>query len=162
LDGPFGNRWVSAVYSVAVHGAFGLRVGALPSGRLAKMPIADGGASPCQGMDTHGPTAIVNSVGKIDWVPHFCNVHNMKFHPTALKSEEDLEKLMALINTSFDYGSKHIQFNVIDKKTLIEAREHPESHRDLVVRVAGYSAFFVELEPNIQEDIIRRTEQELV
>ena len=162
LPGPFERNWVSAIYTVGVHGAFGSRVGALPSGRPAGMPVADGGASPCQGMDTHGPTAVVNSIGKIDWVPHFCNVHNMKFHPTALKTREDLEKLASLIVTDFDYLSKHIQFNVIDKKTLLDAMEHPELHRDLIVRVAGYSAFFVELEPNIQKDIIRRTEQELV
>ena len=158
MDGPFGNKWVSAIYTVGVHGAFGHRVGALPSGRLAGWPLADGGASPCQGMDTHGPTAVVNSVGKIDWIPHFCNVHNMKFHPSALKKREDLAKLGALLKTSFDYGSKHLQFNVVDRATLIDAQEHPENYRNLVVRVAGYSAFFVELERNIQEDIIRRTE----
>lgn len=161
-NGPFGNKWISAIYTVGVHGAFGLRVEALPSGRLARMPLADGGASPCQGMDTMGPTAVVNSVGKIDWTPHFCNVHNMKFHPSALKSKEDLEKLGALIRTSFDYGSKHIQFNVIDRATLVDAMEHPERHRGLVVRVAGYSAFFVELDRNMQEDILKRTEQERV
>ena len=161
MDGPFGNKWVSAIYTVGVHGAFGHRVGALPSGRLAGLPLADGGASPCQGMDTQGPTAVVNSVGKVDWVPHFCNVHNMKFHPSALKKREDLVKLGALIKTSFDYGSKHMQFNVVDRATLMEAQEHPEHYRDLVVRVAGYSAFFVELERNIQEDIIRRTEHKL-
>ena len=161
MKGPFGNKWVSAIYTVGVHGAFGHRVGALPSGRLAGMPLADGGASPCQGADTHGPTAVVNSVGKIDWVPHFCNVHNMKFHPLALKSKEDLGKLGVLIKTAFDYGSKHLQVNVIDRDTLVDAQQHPEQYRDLVVRVAGYSAFFVELERNIQEDIIRRTEHQV-
>ena len=103
----------------------------------------------------------VYSVGKIDWVPHFCNVHNMKFHPLALKSKEDLGKLGVLIKTAFDYGSKHLQVNVIDRDTLVDAQQHPEQYRDLVVRVAGYSAFFVELERNIQEDIIRRTEHQV-
>jgi formate C-acetyltransferase len=85
----------------------------------------------------------------------------MKFHPSALKKREDLVKLGALLKTSFDYGSKHLQFNVVDRATLMDAQEHPEHYRDLVVRVAGYSAFFVELERNIQEDIIRRTEHEM-
>ena len=121
--------------------------------------MADGGASHCQGMDTHGPTAVINSIGKIDWVPHFCNVHNMKFHPTALKTREDLEKLASLIVTDFDYLSKHIQFNVIDKQVLIEAQKNPDENKDLIVRVAGYSDLFNNLDKVLQDEIIERTEQ---
>lgn len=161
-DRIYGTKYISGPYSVGAHGALGKRVGALPSGRLAGSPLADGSASPCQGMDTSGPTAVINSVGKIDWLPHYCNVHNMKFHPSAFKKKEDLEKLMYLIKTDFDYGSKHIQFNVIEKETLLDAQKHPENHRDLLIRVAGYSAFFVELEKGVQDDVIRRTEHAVI
>jgi formate C-acetyltransferase len=84
----------------------------------------------------------------------------MKFHPSALRSTEDLRKLSHLIRTYLNGGGKHIQFNVVDKQTLIDAQQHPELHRDLIVRVAGYSAYFVHLTKSIQDEIIRRTEVE--
>ncbi len=83
---------------------------------------------------------------------------NMKFQPSTLRTKEGRERLAALIKTYFDYGGKHIQFNVVDKSTLLEAQAKPELHRDLLVRVAGYSALFVELDRIIQDEIIRRTE----
>ena len=84
--------------------------------------------------------------------------HYMKFHPSALKSQEDMKKLADLMKTYFATGGKHVQFNVVNADTLIEAQKEPEHHRDLVVRVAGYSAYFVELSKNTQEEIIERTE----
>ena len=158
IDGPYGVKQLPAPYSVSVHGAAGKRVGALPSGRPAGRPLADGSVSPCQGADAKGPTAVINSAGKIDQIPLFGTLLNMKFHPSAMKTDEDLTKIAALIKTYFDYGGKHAQFNVVDSKTLIEAQKEPERHRNLMVRVAGYSAYFTELSPNVQDEIIQRTE----
>lgn len=158
IDGPYGIKQLPAPYSISVHGAAGKRTGALPSGRLAGRPLADGSVSPCQGVDVHGPTAVINSAGKIDQVPLFGTLLNMKFHPSAMKTDEDLGKIYTLIKTYFDYGGKHAQFNVVDSKTLKEAQKHPELHRNLMVRVAGYSAYFTELSSNVQDEIIQRTE----
>ena len=158
IDGPYGVKQLPAPYSISVHGAAGKRVGALPSGRLAGQPLADGSVSPCQGADVNGPTAVINSAGKIDQVPLFGTLLNMKFHPSAMKTDEDLKKIYALIKTYFDYGGKHAQFNVVDSKTLKEAQKQPERYRNLMVRVAGYSAYFTELSSNVQDEIIMRTE----
>jgi formate C-acetyltransferase len=157
-EAAYGNRYFPTPYSVSAHGAAGKRVGALPSGRLAHASLADGSVSPCPGMDASGPTALMNSAGRIDQSPLFGTLLNMKFHPSALRSREDLIKLQALMKTYFDYGGKHVQFNVIDSKVLREAQEHPELHPNLIVRVAGYSALFNELHRNIQDEIISRTE----
>ena len=94
----------------------------------------------------------------IDTVKWGGNHLNMKFHPTALKTREDLKKIFTLIETYFDAGGKHAQFNVVDGKTLREAQQHPERHKNLMVRVAGYSAYFTELSANVQDEIILRTE----
>ena len=158
IDGPYGLKQLPAPYSVSVHGAAGKRVGALPSGRFAGQPLADGSVSPCQGADVNGPTAVINSAGKIDQVPLFGTLLNMKFHPSAMKTDEDLKKVYALIKTYFDDGGKHAQFNVVDRRTLREAQKAPERHRNLMVRVAGYSAYFTELSANVQDEIIMRTE----
>jgi pyruvate-formate lyase len=111
-----------------------------------------------RGRDTHGPTALVKSAAKIDQVPYQSTLMNMKFHPSALKSTEDSRKLSSLIKTYFGLGGKHVQFNVISTETLVDAQRHPENHRDLVVRVAGYSAYFVQLTKAVQDEIIERTE----
>ena len=97
--------------------------------------------------------------GKIDQIPLFGTLFNMKFHPTALNTKDDIFKLLNLVRTYFhDYGGKHIQFNVISRDTLIDAQINPENYKSLVVRVAGYSALWVELDRNIQDEIIARTE----
>ncbi|MFC2022514.1 glycine radical domain-containing protein, partial [Chloroflexota bacterium] len=162
IDAPYGHKYIPTPYSVSAHGAAGKRVGALPSGRLAGMALADGSVSPCTGMDVKGPTAVMNSAGKIDQTPLFGTLLNTKFHPSAIRNEEDLSKLFALIKTYFGYGGKHVQFNVVDSKTLREAQRYPELYRGLIVRVAGYSALFTELTRNIQEEIISRTEHTMV
>ncbi len=158
IEAAYGVKYLPTPYSVSAHGAAGKRVGALASGRLAQTSLADGSVSPCPGMDVSGPTALMNSAGRIDQSPLFGTLLNMKFHPSALKTREDLVKLQALMRTYFDYGGKHVQFNVVDSKVLREAQEHPELHRNLIVRVAGYSALFNELHRNIQDEIISRTE----
>jgi formate C-acetyltransferase len=110
-------------------------------------------------MDMFGPSAAINSAGKIDHTPIYGCLFNLKFHPSALESDEDLEKFIDLIATYFDeLKGKHIQFNIVDRNTLLDAQTHPENHRNLVVRVAGYSAIFVELNSQVQNEIIARTE----
>ncbi|MBN2401464.1 MAG: formate C-acetyltransferase [Spirochaetes bacterium] len=138
----------------------GMQTGATPEGREAGACLADGSMSPVRGMDTHGPTAILKSASKIDQDAFQATLLNMKFHPTALKKEEDMKKLASMISAYFDMGGKHIQFNVVDKNTMMEAKAEPEKHKDLVVRVAGYSAYFVKLTPPMQDEIISRTEQQ--
>lgn len=161
LDALYGRKYLAATYSASGHHSAGKRVGALPSGRLAGLSLADGSVSPCQGVDHNGPTAVINSAGKIDQYPILATLLNIKFQPNILKTREDFEKFLALIKTYFDYGGKHIQFNFIDKATLLDAQVHPERHRNLLVRVAGYSAFFIELEHGVQDEIIQRTEHAL-
>jgi formate C-acetyltransferase len=139
-----------------VHIYFGQVVGALPNGRLAGKPLSDG-ISPSQGADIHGPTAVIKSVGKIDHVRTGGTLLNQKFLPEVLSTEEGIDKLAKLIRTYFRYDGHHIQFNVVDAQTLREAQKHPEQHRDLIVRVAGYSDYFCNLEPALQEEVIART-----
>jgi pyruvate-formate lyase len=136
----------------------GALTGATPEGRHAGACLADGAMSPVRGMDTCGPTAVIKSAAKINQRPFQATLLNMKFHPTALAGEEDMKKLAALIRTYFLMGGKHVQFNVVGRETLEAAKKQPERHRDLVVRVAGYSAYFVRLTPPMQDEIISRTE----
>jgi pyruvate formate-lyase/glycerol dehydratase family glycyl radical enzyme len=157
MDASYGCKYLPCAYSVSLHHSYGARVGALPSGRLAKKSLADGSMSPAQGCDTQGPTAVINSAGKIDQYPILATLLNIKFQPAIMKTKEDLKKLIALIRTYFDYGGRHIQFNVVDQKTLLDAQAHPELHRNLIVRVAGYSAYFIELDRGVQDEIIKRT-----
>ena len=161
IDACYGAKYVCAPHSISFQGPAGKTVGALPSGRLSGVAVADGGVSACQGMDVKGPTALIKSASKIDHVPIYGTLFNIKFSPSTLKTEADLTKLLSLIDTYLvDYGGKHVQFNVMDRKTLLDAQEHPERYRNLVVRVAGYSALWVELTPEIQDEIIKRTEHE--
>lgn len=157
MDASFGQKYLPSAYSVSLHHSYGARVGALPSGRAAFKSLADGSMSPAQGCDTHGPTATIRSASKIDQYPILATLMNIKFQPAVLKTKNDLKKLIALIKTYFDYGGRHIQFNVVDQATLLDAQLHPEQHRDLIVRVAGYSAYFIELDRGVQDEIIERT-----
>ena len=159
LKGPYGTTYVDAPHSVASHGNMGKKTGALPSGRLAFISLADANMSPCQGMDKKGPTAVVLSAGKIDQLPMQGSLMNMKFLPSSLQTKEDLEKLVSLIKTYLvALGGKHIQFNVVDRATLLDAQANPEKYLSLVVRVAGYSALWIELNRVVQNEIIARTE----
>ena len=160
IDALYGAKYVQSPHSLTGHGAFGRVTGALPSGRGAGLALADGNASPSQGMDKRGITAVLKSAGKLDQVPMQGLLLNQKLHPSVLKTQDDLKKFISLIKTYLiDYGGKHIQFNVISKETLLDAKAHPNNYKSLVVRVAGYSAFWVELDSVIQDEIISRTEQ---
>jgi pyruvate formate-lyase/glycerol dehydratase family glycyl radical enzyme len=160
IEGSWGTKYVCSPHSVSFHSPMGKTVGALPSGRLAFISLADGNLSPSQGMDRCGPTAVIKSAGKVDQVPLQGTLFNQKFHPSALKTQEDLSKFIALIKTyMLDMGGKHLQFNIVDRKTLLDAQAHPEKFKNLVVRVAGYSALWVELSRLVQDEIIARSEQ---
>lgn len=157
----FGGTMKPAGISITSYGPGGALTGATPDGRYAGEVLADGTMSAAQGRDTHGPTALMRSAMTIDQTPYQSTLFNVKFHPSALAGTEDLKKLGELIKTYFAYGGKHVQFNVVNRETLIDAQSHPENYRDLIVRVAGYSAYFVQLSKRIQDDIIGRTEHEL-
>lgn len=134
---------------------------ALPSGRKEGVPLADG-ISPYVGYDKNGPTAVIKSVCSIDTAKSGCgNLLNMKLSPSILKTEQDKKNLIALLRAESALGGYHIQFNVVSNETLKDAQAHPENYGDLLVRVAGYSAYFVELRPEAQKAIIDRTEQEV-
>lgn len=156
----FGGTTKPAGISITSYGPGGALTGATPDGRIAGENLADGTMSAAQGRDTHGPTALIRSAMMIDQIPYQSTLFNVKFHPSALKGTEDLRKLAALIKTYFGHGGKQVQFNVVNRAILHDAQQHPEMHRDLIVRVAGYSAYFVQLSKRIQEDIIQRMEHE--
>jgi formate C-acetyltransferase len=155
---PRGGQFQAGIYPVSANVLFGKDVLALPDGRLAKAPLADG-VSPRAGKDVNGPTAAANSVAKLDHhVASNGTLYNQKFIPSALAGDKGLQNFAALIRSYFDRKGMHVQFNVIDRETMVEAQKDPEHHRDLVVRVAGYSAQFVVLAKEVQDDIISRTE----
>lgn len=154
LGGTFNPSGVS----ISAHQPGGALVGATPDGRYAGDILADGTMSPVHGRDQSGPLSVIKSASKVDQSPYQSTLLNMKFHPSALKTTEDLKKLSSLIRTYFKLGGKHIQFNVLDRENLLEAQKHPEQYRDLIVRVAGYSAYFTQLGSGIQDEIIARTE----
>ncbi|MBI4330781.1 MAG: DUF3029 family protein [Chloroflexi bacterium] len=143
------------------HRYFGKTVGALPEGRRAYEPLADGSLSPMRGMDVKGPTAVLNSAAKVDLLGREATVLNQKFFRSAVADRDGIQKLLALVKTYFDRYGYHIQFNLFDPQTLLDAKKHPENYRDMIVRVAGYSAYFVELSSEIQDEIIARTTQSL-
>ena len=156
-----GQRVMPSAYSVAAHTAQGEYTGALPNGRKAKGALTDASVSAQSGTDTNGPTALIKSAAKIlDGVMYSSTHFNMKFHPTALKGEGS-KKLLSLIKTYFDLGGYHVQFNCVSSETLQEAQLHPEDYKDLIVRVAGFSAFFIHLDQDLQDEIIKRTELSL-
>jgi formate C-acetyltransferase len=140
-----------------VHIYFGKVTGATADGRRASEPLSEG-VSPVQGADRQGPTAVVKSVSKMDHLRTGGTLLNQKFTPELLADEEGITKLAHLVRSYFKLDGHHIQFNVVTAATLREARKHPERYRDLIVRVAGYSDYFVDLGPELQDEIIRRTE----
>jgi formate C-acetyltransferase len=137
----------------------GLGVGALPNGRKSKEPLNDGSISPMRGMDKLGPTGVIRSVLKAGFKESYASCLNQKFSGTVMQSPESREKLAVLTDTFFRNGGQHIQYNMVDTEELLDAKAHPEKHRDLVVRVGGFSAYFVMLSPEIQDDIIFRSTQ---
>jgi len=153
-----GGVYRPGVYSVSANVPLGLHVGALPNGKLARAPLSDG-VAPVHGCDLKGPTAIAKSVAKLDHeIITNGTILNMKFSPQLLEGEKGRKGLADLIRTYFDLGGWHVQFNVVSADTLRTAQKKPEEHKGLIIRVAGYSAFFVELDSAVQNDIIDRTE----
>ncbi|MCX6248198.1 MAG: glycyl radical protein [Bacteroidetes bacterium] len=140
------------------HVYFGSVIGALPDGRKAKEPLSEG-ISPVQGCDVHGPTAVVNSAAKLDHIRTGGTLLNQKFSPSFFDDEESIQKMTGLIRSYFRMNGHHIQFNVVSAETLRDAQLHPEKYRDLIVRVAGYSDYFNDLGEDLQNEIIKRTEQ---
>ena len=151
-----GGRYCIDMLPTTCHVYFGSVTQATPDGRLAGEPVSEG-ISPVQGADRRGPTAVLCSAAKMDHALTGGTLLNMKFTPRLLEGEEGIANLAHLVRTYFKLGGHHVQFNVVSAKTLLDAQAHPESHRDLIVRVAGYSAFFVELCKDVQDEIISRT-----
>ena len=159
--GPRGNRFSAGCYPVTANVLFGYMTSATPDGRKNGEPLSDG-ISPVQGMDKDGPVSCINSILNIDQLEYpngtLCN---MKFHPTALNGEGGLLKLKSVMQTYFNNGGMELQLNIVSSDTLRDAQTHPENYKDLVVRVAGFSAYFVEVFKGCQDDLIRRTEMGL-
>ena len=154
-----GGRTQLNMLSTTCHNYFGSVCGATPNGRFAHFAISDG-TSPAHGSDTHGPTAVIKSLGKLDQTKSGGTLLNVRFVPQLLKRDEDQKKLASLIRTYFKFGGHHIQFNIVDTATLHDAQQHPEEYRDLLVRVAGYSDYFNDMTTQLQNEIIARTENE--
>ena len=144
--------------STTCHIYFGKKLGASANGRLATMPISDG-TSPSHGADRNGPTAVIKSLGKMDQIKSGGTLLNQRFLPDVVAGEEGIEKLLHLIRSYFKLNGHHIQFNIVDSQTLREAQTAPDEYRDLLVRVAGYSDYFIDLDRHHQEEIIARTGQ---
>ena len=155
-----GTSYHLNMLSTTCHVYFGKMLGASANGRLAHLPESDG-TSPSHGADRNGPTAVVKSLSKMDQIKSGGTLLNQRFLPDVLKSDQDLDKLCRLIRTYFRLNGHHIQFNVVDTETLRHAQASPDEYRNLLVRVAGYSDYFVDLDLDHQEEIIRRTEQEM-
>ncbi|MFO3906870.1 formate C-acetyltransferase [Enterobacter hormaechei] len=159
---PRGGQFTPGSYTVSAHVPLGAVVGATPDGRLAGEQLADGGLSPMLGQDMQGPTAVLKSVSKLDnYLLSNGTLLNVKFTPATLEGDAGLQKLADFLRAFTQLKLQHVQFNVVNADTLREAQQRPQDFAGLVVRVAGYSAFFVELSKEIQDDIIRRTAHQL-
>ncbi|MFW6062153.1 MAG: pyruvate formate lyase family protein, partial [Planctomycetota bacterium] len=153
-----GGRFTCGVWPVEAHVGWGKWTGATPDGRRAGEPLVDG-VGACQGQDRHGPTALLRSVAALDAVNNWPagNTCNIRFSASGLDGEESLTLMEALAATFFQLGGMQLQVNVVDSDTLRAAQASPEQYRDLIVRVAGFSAYFTQLSPAVQEEIISRT-----
>jgi formate C-acetyltransferase len=153
-----GGHKLPAQLPMSAYIPYGRIIGALPSGRLAGEPLSDG-ISPTRGSDTKGPTAVLKSIGRID-NPKVAagETLNMRLDPVIFDSEDGVRRLASLIRVFVDFKMNHVQFNVVSTATLKAAQREPEKYRDLVVKVAGYNAFFVELNKDLQNAIIARTQ----
>ncbi len=154
-----GGKYLLSVLSQSFNVLQGKSVGATPDGRHAFAPLANN-ASPGAGRDVNGPTASVRSISKIDQMQALIGtLLNQKYDPAIVAGEKGLDILGGVIKAYFDLMGEHIQINVVSKETLLDAQEHPDNYKNLMVRVAGYSAYFIELDKHVQQDIINRTSQ---
>lgn len=157
-----GGHFTAGLTAITANISFGALTAATPDGRFARTPLAEG-ASPGAGRDRNGPTASMLSVARVDHVRLMKGlIYNQKFSPDALSKPEDLSRFIQMLRGYCDVHGAQVQFNVVSRETLLDAQKHPENYRDLVVRVAGYSAFYTELSAEVQEQIILRTEYEAV
>ena len=156
---PLGATYRINMLPTTSHIYFGKVTGATADGRLAREPLSEG-ISPVQGMDRKGPTAVLNSALKIDHLKTGGTLLNQKFTPGFFSDDSSIRKITQLIRGYFRKNGHHIQFNVVSAATLRDAQKHPEKHQDLIVRVAGYSDYFNDLGPDLQDEIIRRTEHQ--
>jgi len=154
-----GGQYHLNMLSTTCHVYFGKVMGATPNGRLAGKSISDG-TSPSHGADTHGPSAVVKSLSKIDHAKSGGTLLNQRFLPSLLKRDKDMEKLGHLVRSYFTLGGHHIQFNVVDTATLLAAQKSPEDYKDLLVRMAGYSDYFNDMNADLQREVIERTQNE--
>ncbi|MDP3434801.1 MAG: glycyl radical protein [Bacteroidota bacterium] len=154
-----GGKYHLNMLSTTCHVYFGKVMGATPNGRLAGKSISDG-TSPSHGADTHGPSAVVKSMTKFDHVKSGGTLLNQRFLPSLLKKEEDVVKLGHLIRSYFTLGGHHIQFNIVDTATLLAAQACPSDYKDLMVRMAGYSDYFNDMNADLQQEVIERTEND--
>ncbi len=145
--------------STTCHVYFGKVLGAMPNGRFSGKSISDG-TSPSHGCDIHGPTNVIRSLGKLDQTKSGGTLLNLRFVPSLVKREKDIEKLGHLIRSYFTLGGHHIQFNIVDTATLLAAQNCPEDYKDLLVRMAGYSDYFNDMNEDLQQEVIDRTENE--
>ena len=150
-----------SILTITSNVVYGKKTGNTPDGRKQGEPLTDG-ISPVQGMDKNGPIATMQSLLTFDYTAYgngtLCN---MKFHPTSLSAKDGIGKLVNVMQSYFEQGGMELQLNIVSGDTLRDAQAHPENYRDLVVRVAGFSAYFVEVFKDSQDDLIRRTEQAL-
>lgn len=147
--------------SISAHQPGGVLTGATADGRKGGEILADASLSPDHGKDVRGPLAVFQSAMRVPQDHYQGTLFNMKFHPSMLRTEQDLEKLASLIRIYLTNGGKHIQFNVVSREEMLDAQIHPENHEELTVRVAGYSAYFNRLPASIQNEVIERTSQAL-
>jgi formate C-acetyltransferase len=154
-----GGKYHLNMLSTTCHVYFGKMMGATPNGRLAGKSISDG-TSPSHGADTNGPSAVIKSLSKIDHVKSGGTLLNLRFLPSLLKRDQDIKKLGQLIRSYFTLGGHHIQFNIVDTATLYAARQCPDDYKDLLVRMAGYSDYFNDMNGDLQQEVIERTENE--
>ncbi len=145
--------------STTCHIYFGKVMGATPNGRFAGKSISDG-TSPSHGSDTHGPTSVIRSLSKLDQTKSGGTLLNLRFLPSLLKRDQDIARLGQLIRSYFTLGGHHVQFNIVDTATLKMAQQHPEEYKDLLVRMAGYSDYFNDMNEDLQQEVIDRTQNE--
>jgi len=154
-----GGKYHLNMLSTTCHVYFGKVMGATPNGRMAGKSISDG-TSPSHGADTHGPSAVVKSMTKFDHTRSGGTLLNQRFLPSLLKKEEDIKKLGHLVRSYFTLGGHHIQFNIVDTATLLAAQACPSDYKDLMVRMAGYSDYFNDMNADLQQEVIERTEND--
>ena len=157
----YGDSLKPNAISISAHQPGGQVTGATPDGRKGGEILADASLSPDHGTDTHGPIAVFQSAMDVNQDAYQGTLMNMKFHPTALKTEDDLKKLGSMVKTYLTNGGKHVQFNVVTTEEMKDAKVHPEDHEELIVRVAGYSAYFNRLTDGIKDEVIERMDHSL-